>query len=337
MLIEFTSKGLYCRAGDFFIDPWKPVNKAVITHAHSDHARAGSYHYLYHPFSEPLMKLRLGEHSAQLLEWNEPIFINGVKLSLHPAGHVIGSSQVRIEYQGEVWVISGDYKTEDDGLSGRMEVIPCHTFVTESTFGLPIYHWKPQATIYRQIQDWVTTNHQENKTSILFAYSIGKAQRVIDCVASTGIPVYLHGAIYNVHLALQAAGWKLPNAQRVWPETNTKDLRSNIVIAPGSAQGNPWLKRFNPYVVANCSGWMQVRGHTRRANVDAGFVLSDHADWHGLWQTVKDTVAQKVYVTHGFQSAFSRYLKENGIDAEEVKTEYGEESTEVDGGEITSE
>lgn len=331
-LIEFTSKGLYCRTGDFFIDPWAPVSRAVITHAHSDHARPGSNAYLYHPFSQPLMQLRLGVHNFQTLHWNQPLLINGVRLSLHPAGHVIGSSQVRIEHNGEVWVVSGDYKTEDDGLSGKLETIPCHAFITESTFGLPIYHWKPQQEIYRQIQDWVIENKSLGKTSVLFAYSIGKAQRVLDCVAQTGVPVFLHGAIFNVHSALLEAGWKLPAAQRVWPETTKEDLKGAVVIAPGSAQGTSWMKRFPPYATAVCSGWMQVRGHTRRSNADAGFVLSDHADWKGLLQTVRDTGAGKVFVTHGFQSAFSRYLHEIGIESAEVKTEYGEDEFENEAG-----
>lgn len=327
-LIEFTGKGLYCRAGDFFIDPWEPVHRAVITHAHSDHARPGSQHYLYHNFSTPLMQLRLGDHSAQAVEWNQPLYINQVKLSLHPAGHVIGSSQVRVEHGGEVWVVSGDYKTADDGLSGKMETLPCDTFITESTFGLPIYHWKSQQEIYQQIQDWVIENKNTGKTSVLFAYSIGKAQRVLDCVAQTGLPVFLHGAIYNVHQALAEAGWKLPPAQRVWPDMPKENFKGSVVIAPGSAQGSSWMKRFAPYATAICSGWMQVRGHTRRSNADAGFVLSDHADWNGLLQTVKDTGASQVFVTHGFQAAFSRYLNENGIEAAEVKTEYGEEEFE---------
>ena len=322
-LIEFTNKGLYCRAGDFYIDPWQPVNKAVITHAHSDHARWGSQHYLCHPFTLPILRLRLGEHLYQSLEWNEPVYIHGVKVSLHPAGHIIGSSQVRIEKDGEVWVVSGDYKCEDDGLSGAFEVVPCNVFVTESTFGLPIYQWKPQQEIFKDIQNWILTNKADGKISVLMAYSLGKAQRLLSCIAGTGLPIFLHGAVYNVHMALVNAGWQLPAVQRVDPELPKEHYRGAVVIAPGSADGTPWMKRFAPYAVGVCSGWMQVRGNTRRRNADAGFALSDHADWKGLIQTVKDTGATKVYVTHGFQAAFSRYLNEQGIEAAEVKTEYG--------------
>jgi len=322
-LIEFTNKGLYCRPGDFYIDPWRPVEKAVITHAHSDHARTGSQSYLCHHFTKPILQLRLGDHPYQTVEWNELVFMNGVKISLHPAGHIIGSSQIRVEHKGEVWVVSGDYKCEDDGLSGRFEPVPCHTFITESTFGLPIYNWKPQSEIYKDIQDWVLQNKEAGKVSVLTAYSLGKAQRVLTCLAETGLPVFLHGAIYNVHTTLVNAGWQLPAVQRVQADMSKETFRGSVVIAPGSADGGPWMKRFAPYAVGICSGWMQVRGNTRRSNADAGFALSDHADWKALLQTVKSTGASKVFVTHGFQAAFSRYLNETGIESAEVKTEYG--------------
>lgn len=333
-LIEFTSKGLYCREGNFYIDPWQPVNKAVITHAHSDHARPGSQSYLCHHFTKPLLQLRLGDNNYQTVEWNEPVFINGIKISLHPAGHIIGSSQIRVEHRGEVWIVSGDYKCEDDGLSGAFEVVPCHTFITESTFGLPIYNWKPQDEIYKNIQDWVLNNNKDGKTSVLMAYSLGKAQRLLNCLSETGLPIFLHGATYNVHMALVNAGWKLPVVQRVDPAMPKETFKGGIVIAPGSADGSPWMKRFTPYAVGVCSGWMQVRGNTRRRNADAGFALSDHADWKALLRTVKDTGASRAFVTHGFQAAFSRYLNEIGIESAEVKTEYGGEDEETKPGDV---
>ena len=194
-LIEFSENGLYCAMGNFFIDPWKPVGKAVITHAHSDHARAGSDQYLCHRLTRPLLEERLGAHKMETLEWGETISVNGVKLSLHPAGHVIGSSQVRVEYGGEVWVVSGDYKVEDDGISGTFESVRCHTFITESTFGLPIYRWDKQERIYRDIREWVLRNHQSGVTSVLLAYSLGKAQRILPPLTETGLPVFVHGSI----------------------------------------------------------------------------------------------------------------------------------------------
>lgn len=329
MLIEFTNNGLYCATGDFYIDPWRPVEKAVITHAHSDHARTGSGSYLCHRHTLPLLQLRLGENNYQPVEWNEVITINGVKLSLHPAGHIIGSSQVRLEYRGEVWVISGDYKIENDGISGAFEPVKCNTFITESTFGLPIYNWKSQEEIFNNIQNWILDNHAAGKTSVLMAYSLGKAQRLLPCIEATGLPVFLHGAVYNVHQALVNAGFTLPPVQRVQPDMPKELFKANVIIAPGTADGTPWMKRFAPYSTGVCSGWMQVRGNLRRRNADAGFALSDHADWNGLLQAIKATGAEKVYVTHGFQAAFSRYLNEIGIEAAEVKTEYGTEDEET--------
>jgi putative mRNA 3-end processing factor len=328
-LIEFTSKGLCCPQGGFYIDPWKPVDKALITHAHSDHARFGSTSYLCHEHTKPLLELRLGPGSYQTIDWGEQININGVKVSFHPAGHVIGSSQIRLEYEGEVWVASGDYKVVNDGISGEFEPVPCNTFITESTFGLPIYKWRSQQQIFADIQAWIRSNQADGKTSVMIAYSLGKAQRVLKAVAQVTDKIYVHGAIYNLHQALVNAGWNLPVVKRITPETTKDELKASVVIAPPSADGSPWMKRFTPYSVGVCSGWMQVRGNVRRRNVDAGFVMSDHADWPGLLEAVKATGAQKVYVTHGFQATFSRYLNEIGIEAAEVKTEYGNDEEEA--------
>lgn len=322
-LIEFSEKGLYCRAGGFYIDPWRPVDKAIITHAHSDHARWGSQYYLCHHQTKPILQQRLGPNNYQSTEWGETIYMDGVRISLHPAGHIIGSSQIRVEWEGEVWVISGDYKLENDGLSGEFEPVKCNTFITESTFGLPIYTWKKQSQIFADIQSWVKKNIAAGKSSVLIAYSLGKAQRLLPCLAEVTDTILVHGAVYNVHTALVNAGWKLPEVQRVTADTPKELLKGAVVIAPGSAEGTPWMRKFAPYAIGICSGWMQIRGNSRRKNADAGFALSDHADWTGLLTAIKATEAEKVFVTHGFQHAFSRYLNEQGIPAGEVKTEYG--------------
>lgn len=327
-LIEFTDKGLFCPVGDFYIDPWKPVDKAVITHAHSDHARFGSKYYLCHHHTRPLLQLRLGENQYESRDWNETVSMNGVKISFHPAGHIIGSAQVRVEFKGEVWVVSGDYKTEVDGISTPFEAVKCNVFITESTFGLPIYKWKPQKQIFQNIKDWIGKNNSESLTSIFIAYSLGKAQRILQPLAETGLPIFAHGAVYNVHQALVQSGWELPPIKRIIPETSKEELKGSIVIAPSGAEGSAWMKRFPAYAIGICSGWMQVRGNVRRKNADAGFILSDHADWEGLLQAVKATGAEKVYVTHGFQSTFSRFLNESGIESGEVKTAYGGEEEE---------
>jgi putative mRNA 3-end processing factor len=350
-LIEFTDKGLYCPQGGFYIDPWDSVAKAVITHAHSDHARAGSGAYLCHRLTVPLLEARLGYAAAaggmgwtgagemgwtgaggmghgalyQGVEWGEPVFMNGVRVSLHPAGHIIGSSQVRVEYQGEVWVVSGDYKTEDDGISGAFEPVKCHVFVTESTFGLPIYDWKPQPEIFGTIQDWVVGNRERGKASVLIAYSLGKAQRLLSCLEPVTEKIYVHGAVWNIHQALVNAGVVLPAVERVTPEMPREWFKGQVVIAPSSAEGSPWIRKFQPFAIGVCSGWMQVRGNVRRRNADAGFALSDHADWRGLLGAIEATGAEKVYVTHGFQATLARYLNEQGIAAAEVKTAYGED------------
>ena len=324
-LIQFTNSGLYCEQGGFYIDPWLPVERAIITHAHSDHARFGNKNYLSHTLTKPVLQARLGDNYYETLEWNETIYINGVKVSLHPAGHVIGSSQVRVAYGNEVWVASGDYKTENDGISGEFEPVKCDVFITESTFGLPIYKWKKQEEIYSDIRNWILSNKQQNKTSVLLAYSLGKAQRVLDAVAPLGEKIYVHGAVWNMQQALIAAGVPLPLTERITPETPKTELKNSIVIAPPSAAGSPWAKKFEPYSVGVCSGWMQVRGNMRRRNADAGFVLSDHADWDGLLSAITATHARKVFVTHGFQATFSRYLNEQGIESAEVRTQFGGE------------
>lgn len=325
-LLNFTEKGIYCRQGDFYIDPWKPVARAVITHGHSDHARPGNASYLCHRYTLPILRLRLGDVSVQSVEWHEPVYINGVKVSLHPAGHIIGSSQVRVEYQGSVWVVSGDYKTENDGISGEMEIISCDVFITESTFGLPVFEWKPQREIFYDMQNWILANREKGNNSVLIAYSLGKAQRLLKGLEEISPTIYAHGAIWNTQEALIKAGFQLPEVKRVTPDMTKDSFHADVIIAPPSAESSPWMNRFYPCSIGVCSGWMQVRGNARRRNVDAGFVMSDHADWKGLLSVVRATNAQKVFVTHGFQSAFSRYLNEVGIESAEVKTEFGDET-----------
>ena len=238
-LIEFSDCGLYCRAGGFYIDPWKPVDRAVITHGHSDHARWGSKYYLSHHDTKPILQLRLGNNNYESIGWNETVYMNGVRITLYPAGHIIGSSQIRVEYNGEIWVISGDYKLENDGLSGQFEPVKCHNFITESTFGLPIYNWKPQQEIYSGVKEWILRNQAADKTSVLIAYSLGKAQRLLLPIAEVTDKIYAHGAVHNMHMALVNAGWKLPHLQRVNFETK-KDISSNL-----TRKGNIVLTSFD--------------------------------------------------------------------------------------------
>ena len=327
-LISFTSKGIYCIPGNFYIDPWMPVDYAVITHAHSDHARAGSKSYLCHDYTKPILRHRLGQDiQVESLAYNQPITINGVKVSLHPAGHIIGSAQVRLEYQGYVSVVSGDYKAQDDGISTPFELVKCHEFVTESTFGLPIYNWMPGKDIKDEIRKWALSNKEAGKTSVFAGYTLGKAQRLM-CMLDEVADLYVHYAIANANEALGEAGIILPKATTLHQEEDKKRLQGQVVIVPPSLVGTSVLKKIPNAAVAICSGWMQVRGNRRWKAVDAGFAISDHADWQGLLDTVKATGAEKVHVTHGYTSVFARYLNELGIEAYEVKTAYSNEGEE---------
>ncbi len=325
-VLTFTDSGIYCPAGDFYIDPWKPVNRAVITHAHADHARPDNRAYLCVKDSVPLLQLRLGQDiSVQGLGWNETLQMNRASVSFHPAGHMIGSAQVKVTVGGQTWVVSGDYKTENDGISGQFEPVRCHVFITESTFGLPVYHWRPQAALFSDMEDWVKANEQAGKNSILLGYSLGKAQRLLYNLQHTGRHFLVHGAIYNAHEVLRNAGWNLPPVGLITQETPKDRFKNSIIIAPPSTADSTWMRRFAPYSLGVCSGWMQVRGNARRMNADAGFAISDHADWQGLLASIRQTGAEKVFVTHGFSSVLARYLQENGIPAEEVKTAFGGE------------
>lgn len=328
-IIEFTSKGIYCPQGRFYIDPWQPVDLAVTTHGHADHVKWGNKAYLCHDLTKPILKQRLGlDLPVETLPYGKQILINGVKVSLHPAGHVIGSAQIRLEYKGEICVVSGDYKVEYDGISTAFEPVRCHSFVSESTFGLPIYKWQPQQEIFKEISNWVSDNHDQQKTSVLIAYSLGKAQRLIKNL-SAQCPIYVHSSIANLNEGLLKAGVDLPETIRITPEIKKETLQQGIVIVPPALADGKWMKSLQSAATGICSGWMQVRAGRRWRSADAGFALSDHADWQGLLQAIHETGAEKVYVTHGFVSPFTKYLNEIGITASEVQTRYGEEEEET--------
>ncbi|TZF83982.1 ligase-associated DNA damage response exonuclease [Pedobacter sp. BS3] len=328
-LVTFTKKGIYCRQGDFYIDPWLPVDYAVITHGHGDHVRFGNKHYLCHTLTGPIIRQRIStDLQVETQDYGKTVTRNGVKISFFPAGHIIGSAQVRLEYQGEIWVISGDYKTEYDGISTPFEPVRCHAFVSESTFGLPVYKWQKQDVIFNQVKSWIADNRQRDKTSVLIAYSLGKAQRLIKNLAGD-MPIYVHNSIANLNEALEQAGVHLPETIRITADTRKEELKSGIVIVPSAMRNSRWLKNLSGPVTGICSGWMQVRAHRRWQSADAGFALSDHADWPGLLEAIKATGAEKIYVTHGFTATFSRFLNENGFDAKEVITRYGDDEAEI--------
>lgn len=328
-LLEFTERGIYCEAGRFYIDPWKPVDDAVITHAHADHAYWGHKHYLAHYLSREVLLYRLGPIELQTLEYGETIQKNGVFITLFPAGHVIGSAQVRVEYKGEVWVVSGDYKTEDDGVSTPFIPVKCHNFISECTFGMPIYQWKPQAEIFKGVNKWWEQNVQNNLATVIVGYSLGKAQRILQNLDLSVGKVYTHGVIENTNEALRRNGIVLAPTHRITADTPKAEVRKGIILAPPSSVGSPWMRRFQPYSFGYCSGWMAIRGARRRRAADRGIILSDHADWAGLINAIKATECESVYLTHGYTATFSRYLSESGFDAHEVHTLYGNEEEDL--------
>ncbi|SEN58817.1 putative mRNA 3-end processing factor [bacterium A37T11] len=320
-MLEFSDRGIYCPQADVYIDPWKPVGKAIITHAHSDHARPGSDVYLCQLHSTELLKQRLGFGiKVEGLEYGKHIQINGVDISLFPAGHIIGSAQVRLEYKGEIWVVSGDYKLTDDGISTPFEPVTCHHFITECTFGLPIYKFPDQQEVFDDMNRFWQDNACEGMNTVFIGYSLGKAQRIVQGLNAGIGPVFLHGAIANIHEALARQGFAFPG-ERVQGDTPKEQFYKAVIIAPTSALGSPWLKKFSPYRIGFCSGWMQLRGARRRRGVDRGFILSDHADWDQLNAAVKATGAQHIYATHGYQHVYAHWVREAyGLEGHEVQS-----------------
>ena len=328
-LLRTDNNGLYCAAGDFYIDPWRPVGFAVITHAHSDHARPGSRYYLAADVGTKILHERIGaEAHIEAISYGKKITRNGVKISLHPAGHILGSAQVRVEHKGEIWVVTGDYKLEAEPTCAPFEPVRCHTLVTESTFGLPVYRWRPQAEVFEGINAWWRGNQAEGRASVLFAYSLGKSQRLLGGIDAAIGPVYVHGSVAKFLPLYAEAGIALPETLRAGEDSKPEARAQALVIAPSSAEGTPWLRRFGEQSHAFASGWMQLRGARRRQALDRGFVLSDHADWDGLHSAIKASGAEKIYVTHGYTGPMVRWLGENGWRAEALATRFeGETAT----------
>lgn len=329
-VLTFTPNGIYCPAGDFHIDPWGRVDRALITHGHSDHARAGHARYLATAAAAPVIRHRLGAIELDTIAYGERRRIGDATVSFHPAGHVPGSAQIRVEVGGEVWVASGDYKNEPDGLCEPFEPVRCHSFITESTFGLPVFRWRPQAEVAAELNQWWRDCAQAGVTPLLGAYSFGKAQRLLAMLDPAIGPILTHGAVENTNAVLRAQGLRLPETVQVTPETRATDHPGALVLAPPSALGSTWVRRFGAVSTGFASGWMQLRGIRRRRSVDRGFVVSDHADWDGLNAAIAATGAENVFVTHGYTEIFSRWLTERGLNAGIVKTEFRGETAEDD-------
>ncbi len=328
-LVIHRPEGLYCPAGDFFIDPWRPVARALVTHAHSDHARRGHEAYLCAEPGASLLRARLGDIVLQSVAYGERLRCKDAWVSFHPAGHVLGSAQIRIEVDGDVCVVSGDYKLEPDPTCAGFEPVPCRTFISESTFGLPIYRWLPADQLLADVNRWWQGNTERGRTSLLLCYALGKAQRLLAGL-DTGIgPVLIHGAMANLNDIYRAEGIALPPTRLATEVSEKSDLMRAIVLAPPSAAGSPWARRFVDPSLGFASGWMQIRGARRQRRVEQGFPISDHADWPGLLEAIDGTGAERVLITHGRGDALVRYLNERGVQAQTMNLDYGDEDADA--------
>ena len=323
-MLRETPDGLFCSDGAFHVDPWAPVERAVITHAHGDHARPGSAGYLCTPETLPLLRRRLGPDVVlEALPYGEVRTIGGVRVSFHPAGHVLGSAQVRIEGPDGVWVVGGDYKRAADPTCAPFEPVRCDTFITESTFGLPIYRWDDTAVVINDILAWRSANRDAGRTSVIFCYTLGKAQRLLaELAPHLDEPIYVHGMLLGMIDAYREAGIELPDVKPVIERSGRQkaSLAGGLVLAPLSARGTPWMRRLGTHSDAFASGLMRVRGVRRQRAYDKGFVISDHADWPALLQTIADTGAQRVLATHGYAEPLARYLSSIGLDSGVIRT-----------------
>lgn len=338
-LLKPTDRGLYCPAGNFYIDAWKTVDRNIITHAHADHARTGSKSYLAAKEGEQVLRTRLGsDANIEFRRYGESVSINGVNVTLVPAGHILGSAQIRIEKNGYVVVVSGDYKREADSTCTAYESTSCHTFVTESTFGLPIYRWPNPQGVFEQINAWWRSNQESGKASVLLAYSLGKAQRLLAGIESSIGAIYTHGAVEKLNEAYRDSGVTLPSTTYVGAvDSKHTDWTQALIVAPPSVAGGSWVRRFGKVSSALASGWMQIRGTRRRRSLDSGFILSDHVDWQGLMRSIEETEPESVWVTHGYADVVARSLVENGIDALTIDTEFQGELLEQPSGALQTE
>lgn len=315
-LLRITRNGLYCPLADIYIDPQRKVDKAVITHAHADHARRGMGSYACHPYTAAVLRSRYGKKiRTSEFPYGKGFTTKGVRVSFHPAGHVPGASQIRIEYKGEVWVVTGDIKPGDDGLTTPYEPVRCDGLIIESTFALPVYHWKPQAAVLEEIRNWWQMNLNLQRLPVIIAYSFGKAQRLVHLLSHGGLPFRVHPNIEATSQALREAGLDLPACDTVDVASSVEEISGNILILPASSHMGKWKRIFGPLDLAMASGWMQLRGNNRSPGSMKGFVLSDHADWGGLNCIVEESRAEKVIVTHGYEDVFVRWLREKGLEA----------------------
>lgn len=338
MLVE-RDAGLYCPAGDFYVDPWKPVARALVTHAHGDHARPGNDAYLCAREGEALLRRRFGpEARIESVPYGESRTIGSARVSFHPAGHILGSAQIRIEGEDGVWVLAGDYKRAADPTCSAFEPIRCDTFVTESTFGLPIYRWEATSRIIHDIADWWRGNGEQGLASVLFCYTIGKAQRLLAELAHvTDRPVLVHGMMLGAIDVYRRAGIAMLPTSPLIERPRGTSLAGELVLAPLSARGTPWMRRLGDLSDAFASGLMRIRGVRRQRAYDRGFVLSDHADWPALLDTIRETGAARVLASHGYAEPLAHYLSEHGVASGTIRTAWeGEAGSQADDAEVAA-
>lgn len=310
----------------FHIDAWSPVPLNVVTHAHSDHTRPGSAEYWCTPNCAPIIRHRLGaEAKIRSIPYGEKIKFGDIWFSFHPAGHILGSAQVRLERGSDVWVFTGDYKRDEDPSCEPFEIVKCGTFITEATFALPIYRWEPSNRTAEKIVQWWDWCREEKLTALLFCYALGKAQRILaELLKFDRGPVYLHGAVDSLTRIYREQGVEMCETRTIGEEKS--GYEGQLVLAPPSAHRSPWMKRFPQVSTGFASGWMAVRGIRRQRGYERGFVLSDHADWESLLRTIRESECEKVYATHGNSETLARFVRENlGVEAEPLRTNFGEE------------
>ena len=327
-MLRLTDRGLYCEAADLYVDPWQPVDRAVITHAHGDHARWGSKRYLASREGGRVLRTRLGEEaSIELVEFGESRTIDGVSITLVPAGHILGSAQVLLEHKGQRIVVSGDYKRLDDRTAQHFELVKCDLLVTEATFGLPVFqHPRPADEIARLLRSVAAF---PERAHVIGCYALGKAQRVISLLRQSGYdaPIYLHGAMIRLCELYVERGIALGEL-RPSLDVPKAELAGQIVIAPPSAIKDRWSRRLPDPVLAVASGWMSVKQRARQSGVELPLVISDHADWNELRQTITETGAETIWVTHGREDALVYWSQQQGLVAEPLNIEAYEDGEE---------
>jgi putative mRNA 3-end processing factor len=317
-LLAEKPEGLQCAAGGFHLDPRLPVPFAVVTHAHADHVAPGCGRYLCAAPSLPLLRHRLGPETViEGVPYGESRGAGDVRISFHPAGHVLGSAQVRIEHDGFVWVATGDYKREPDPTCAPFEPLRCDVLVTEASYALPIFRWDDPREVMRDIFEWWQGN--SGRASLLFCYVLGKAQRILAGLAElTDRPVYVHGALEPITRIYREAGVRMLPTLPVAETQKGRSFAGELVLAPITARGTTWMRRFGDAESAFASGSMRIRGQRRRRSFDRGFALSDHVDWPGLLQSIEESGARRVLATHGYREALVHYLTDRGTQAAAV-------------------